>query len=329
MAPPSVASLDALRQSLPAFFEVGAPSSEMRAFCHYYGIDFERDMPGVAHHFGSVKSGAFSLAVHCYQQAGASSNLLLVHGYLDHSGLFGHLIEYGLKRGCNVLIFDLPGHGLSTGERAAIDDFREYSRAISAVLKSARLPALPWWVMGQSTGCAALMEYARTSNWPFSAAVFLAPLIRPRSWNMVRFGHVLLHRFIDGTKRSFAENSSDQAFLTFLRQDPLQSRKISIRWVGALRRWLADLPMRDLGIGPVLVLQGDRDGTVAWRRNMKDIPSLVPECRIVYLPGAGHHLANESESIRCEYMGQIDTFLQNEGTGQPQNLKKMHSLVYE
>ena len=316
MTPPSVASLDALRQSLPAFSEVGAPSPEMHAFCQYYGIDFEQNMPGVEHHFGLVESGPYSLAVHCYQQVGASSNLLLVHGYLDHSGLFGQLIEYGLKRGCNVLIFDLPGHGLSTGERAAIYDFKEYSRAISAVLQASHLPKLPWWSMAQSTGCAALMEYARTSNWPFSAAVFLAPLIRPKSWNMVRFAHLVLHRFIDSTKRGFADNSSDKTFLAFIRQDPLQSKKISIAWIGALRRWLADLPMRDLGIGPVLVLQGDRDGTVAWRRNMKDIPSLVPECQIVYLAGAGHHLANESESIRREYMEQIDTFLQNEGAGQ-------------
>ena len=317
MEPPSLASLDALRQNLPAFSEVGAPSPEMAEFCQYYGIDFEQSMPGVEHCFGSVESGPFSLAVHSYQQAGASSNLLLVHGYLDHSGLFGHLIEYGLKRGCNVLVFDLPGHGLSTGERAAIDDFKEYSRALRAVLEAVQLPTLPWWVMAQSTGCAALMEYSRTSIWPFSAAVFLAPLIRPKSWNMVRFGHIVLHRFINGTKRGFAENSSDKTFLAFVRQDPLQSKKISIAWIGALRRWLVDLPMRDLGIGPVLVLQGDRDGTVAWRRNMKDIPSLIPACRIVYLAGAGHHLANESAAIRAGYLEQVDEYLEGQLPGAP------------
>ena len=284
----------------------------MRAFCHYYGIDFERHIPGVEHHLGSVTSGAFSLAVHRYQQAGASSNLLLVHGYLDHSGLYGHLIEYGLKRGCNVIIFDLPGHGLSTGDPAAIDDFKDYSRAITAVMSSAGLPNFPWWAMAQSTGCSALMEYSRAVNWPFSAAVFLAPLIRPRDWQFVRFAHVLLHRFIDGTPRKFADNSSDKAFLSFSRHDPLQSRRISIRWVGALRRWLADLPMRDLGMGPILVLQGDRDGTVAWRRNMKDIPSLIPECEVVYVEGAGHHLANESEDIRRVYLRRVEDYLKVE-----------------
>ncbi len=303
------ASLAVLRKSLPPLAEGAAPSPEMREFCQFYGIDFQRRMAGVEHRIGTVRSGEFSLAVHCYVQPGASSNLLLMHGYMDHSGLFGHLIEFGLSRGCNVLIFDLPGHGLSTGDQAVIDDFREYSRAIGAVLAAARLPELPWWTMAQSTGCAALMEYSRTANWPFKASVFLAPLVRPKGWELVRFAHVLLHRFTDGITRKFAENSSDKEFLAFMRRDPLASQKISLRWIGALRRWLCDLPMRDLGMGPVLVLQGDRDGTVAWRRNMKDIPKLVPRCQIVYLPGAGHHLANESESIRRGYMEQIDRYL--------------------
>jgi len=305
----SLATLAELRRTLPLFSAGQAPSPEMHEFCHFYGIDFQKKIPGVQHRIGAVRSGEFSLAVHCYLQPNASSNLLLVHGYMDHSGLFGHLIEFGLLRGCNVLIFDLPGHGLSTGAQVAIDDFKEYSRAIDAVLAAARLPGLPWWTMAQSTGCAALMEYSRTANWPFEAAVFLAPLVRPKDWELVRLAHFLLHRFTDRIKRKFAENSSDKEFLAFIRHDSLSSRTISLRWIEALRRWLADLPMRDLGIGPLLVLQGDRDGTVAWRRNMKDIAILAPGCQIIYIKGAGHHLANESKTTRGDYMEQINRFL--------------------
>ena len=309
MAQFSPASLAVLREGLPPLADGAAPSPAMREFCHFYGIDFQKKAPGVQHRIGAVTSGEFSLAVHCYLQPEASSNLLLVHGYMDHSGLFGHLIEFGLLRGCNVLIFDLPGHGLSTGAQVAIDDFKEYSRAIGAVLAAARMPELPWWTMAQSTGCAALMEYSRTANWPFKATVFLAPLVRPKDWELVRLAHVLLHRFTDDIKRKFAENSSDKEFLAFMRQDPLSSRTISLRWIGALRRWLTDLPMRDLGIAPLLVVQGDADGTVAWRRNMKDIAILAPGSQIIYLKGAGHHLANESGSIRTGYMMKIDRFL--------------------
>ncbi len=282
----------------------------MREFCHFYGIDFEQRLPRVDHRVGAVTSGEFTLAVHTYRQPGASSNLLLVHGYLDHSGLFGHLIEYGLQRGSNVVIFDLPGHGLSTGAPAVIDDFKEYSRAITAVLEAVSLPALPWWAMAQSAGCSVLMEFSRRSNWPFTATVFLAPLIRPKGWNLVRLAHALLHRFIDSSKRNFAENSSDKAFLAFLREDPLQSHRISMRWVGALRRWLAGLEFEDLGVGPLLVIQGEADRTVAWRYNMKHIVELFPGCQIEYLTGAGHHLANETADIRRRYLKKVHAFLE-------------------
>ena len=306
MARPDTAALVALRENLPPFGEAIEPSPELIDFCQYYSIDFVGRSPAIEHRIGSVRSGQYSLALHSYQQPGATSNLLLVHGYLDHTGLFGKLIEYGLNSGCNVVIFDLPGHGLSSGEPAAIDDFKEYSRAVSSVLAAIDLPDLPWWTMAQSTGCSALMEFSRTTNWPFCATVFLAPLIRPKDWFGVRIAHSLLHRFIDGTKRSFSDNSSNKDFLDFIRQDPLQSKKISVRWVGALKRWLADLPMRDLGLGQVLVLQGDADETVAWRWNMKKVPVLIPQSQISYLEGAGHHLANESESIRCGYMKKIN-----------------------
>jgi alpha-beta hydrolase superfamily lysophospholipase len=305
----SPASLQLLREGLPRLTDGEAPSSEMREFCHFYGIDFERRMPGVQHCIGTVKSGEFSLAVHCYTQAGAQTNLLLLHGYLDHSGLLGHLIEYGLQRGCNVIAFDLPGHGLSTGEQVAIDDFADYSRAIVDVLEYSAPPQQPCWVMAQSTGCAALIDYAGKYPWNFAGAVFLAPLIRPASWGKVRLGYALLHRFRDSIARQFNENSGDKQFLAFIRQDPLQARTISLRWIGALRRWLSALEYRDLGVGPLLVIQGDADGTVDWRYNMKHIAELFPGCQIEYLSGAGHHLANETTDLRRLYLGKISAFL--------------------
>lgn len=287
-------------------------SGEMREFCQFYGIDFERRIDGVEHWVGSVSTGKHTVVMHQFLCPGATSNLLLLHGYLDHCGMFGHLIEYGLKRGCNVLIFDYPGHGLSSGEPAVIDDFQEYSLAAIAVLAAAQLPTLPYWTLAQSTGCSVMMELARAKQWPFCAAVMLAPLVRVADWRFVLCVHSLLHRFIDGKKRTFSINSSDSEFLAFQRADPLQSHRLSMRWIGAWRRWLAGLPLEDIGMGPVLVVQGDRDGTVAWKRNMKDIPLLIPRAEITYLAGAGHQLANESGPLRAQYMAQIDQFLSHQ-----------------
>jgi len=303
------AQLAALRDALPALTEAGEASPLQRAYCRYYGIDFADTRPGLEHRLGTVSSGSHTLAVHRWLRAGAGSNLLLVHGYYDHSGLFGKLIDYGLARDCNVVMFDLPGHGLSSGEPAVIDDFSDYADAIADVLAAAQMPGLPLWVMAQSTGCAALVEFARRGGWPFAAAAMLAPLARPKGWRLGRLSHALVSPFTDSIARKFAANSSDLQFLQFLREDPLQSRRLSLRWVAALKRWLATLPRTNLGVGPVLIVQGDADQTVDWRYNIEFYRALFPGSPVLLLPGAGHQLANESVQLRDQYLNEVGKYI--------------------
>lgn len=298
-----------LRATLPPWADRVANAPLLDQYREFYRIDFARGDPGLEHHVGTVASGEYRLCVQLWQRAEASSNLVLLHGYFDHTGIYGKLIEYGLSRNCNVLIFDLPGHGLSTGEPAVIDTFSDYSRAIVNVLTTVSLPDLPLWVMAQSTGCAALVDYASKNSWPFVTAVMLAPLVRPQGWLRVRGGHTLLRRFVDSIPRRFNRNSSDLEFLEFIQRDPLQSLRMPLRWIGALRRWLRALPQVDLRVGPILVVQGDEDNTVAWRHNLKVVNQLFPGSRVEYLPGAGHQLANESTEIRQRYLAAVDDWL--------------------
>ena len=302
-----------LRDALPALAEAGEPTELQLAFCRYYGIDFTPSHPGSQYRVGTVQSGEFRLAVHCWLQPGANSNLLLVHGFFDHSGLFGKLIEHGLSRNCNVLIFDLPGHGLSSGEPAVIDDFADYSRAIQAVLEAAHWPQLPLWVMAQSTGCAALVEYTRHYPWPFAAAVLLAPLVRPAGWKSGRLAHSVMRHFVDSIERKFPRNSSDPDFLEFVKHDPLQSLRLPVRWVTALRAWQAALPSANLVVGKALIVQGDADQTVDWRFNLEFYQILFPGSEVQLLPGAGHQLANESAQLRRAYLERVDIWLAKQG----------------
>lgn len=302
-----------LREQLSPFAEAGAITPLMREFCRFYDIDFSTRAPQATYRSGRVTSGSFSLVLHRWLQPGASGNLLLVHGYFDHSGLFSKLVDFGLSRNFNVLVFDLPGHGLSSGEPAVIDDFADYGHAVAAALAAAQLPELPLWVMAQSTGCAALIEYARRYPWPFQAAVMLAPLVRPLGWRWGRLTHSLVRHFTDSIERQFAPNSSDPEFLQFLKLDPLQSRRLPVRWVSALRSWLDTLPEGDLGVGPALILQGDADQTVDWRYNVPFYGGLFPGSAVRLLPGAGHQLANETAALRRQYLGHVDEWLAQRG----------------
>lgn len=305
--------LHILRCQLPPFGEGARPSAELLAFCRFYDIDFSRDRDDLTHLAGHVPSGQYRLAVHQWRQPRAVANLLVVHGYYDHVGLFGKLLRWGLENRCNVVSFDLPGHGLSTGEPAVIDDFADYGAAIADVLARVRQPELPLWVMAQSTGGAALVELARAYDWPFAATVLLAPLVRPAGWNGVRLAHSLLAPFVDSVPRKFAHNSADEQFLDFVKSEPLQCQRVPLRWIGALRRWLGALPGRDLGVGPALVVQGDHDHTVDWRYNLPVIETLFPGSEVQYLPGAGHQLANESDACRAQYLARVADYLATRG----------------
>jgi lysophospholipase len=298
---------------MPPFPAPAADVPGMTDFCHFYQLDFDERYPGVEHTAGTLTSGPYRLVVHRWRRPEAQGTLLLVHGYTDHSGLFGKLVDYGLSRGFSVLIFDLPGHGLSSGEPAAIDEFAAYGRAVAGVVSRAVPGREPLWVMAQSTGCAALVEFSRIHPWPFRAVVLLAPLVRPASWTRIRLGHTLLRHFTESVRRAFSENSSDARFLAFLRRDPLQPQHLSLRWISALRRWLQALPEEDLGVGSALVVQGDRDGTVDWRYNINVIVRLFPGSRVEYVAGGGHHLANESLELRQRYYRSLDDYLTARG----------------
>ena len=137
--------------------------------------------------------------------------------------------------------------------------------------------------------------------------------MRPAAWRGIRLAYSALRGFTDGVPRRFARNSSDEAFLDFVRRDPLQCRRVPFRWIGALRRWLRSLPRRDLGVGPALILQGDEDRTVDWHYNLPFMQALFPGSRVEYVAGAGHQLANESAALRRQYLEIVVRYLADRG----------------
>ena len=299
---------------LPAFSPGHCPG-DARHYLRFYSLDMSSDFPAVRHGLGTVSSGEHRLAVHCWEYPGASATLLLVHGYFDHVGLFDHLVRYGLERGLNVVAFDLPGHGLSSGPQAEIQDFAEYRQAIIDVLASVSFLPGERRVIAQSTGGAAVMDYLLAGlSPPLDRVVLLAPLVRPAQWGRIVFTHRLLHRFVEQVPRTFADSSQDPDFLLFVREDPLQSPVIPVCWVTALRRWIPELLRRDPDGRPLLVVQGDDDGTVDWRYNLRQIRRLFPAMELHMLPGGRHHLANEREDLRLDYFGAMDGFFSGEPT---------------
>ncbi len=285
------------------------------SYFRFYGIDSARVAPAARHCFGWFPAAGERLAAHGYLPERPTGSCLVLHGYYDHVGLFRHPMRWALRRSLSVFAYDLPGHGLSTGPRADIADFSTYQETLSAACalldeQPDRFPR-PWHVVAQSTGAAITMDYLLNGGSAFSGVLLLAPLYRPAHWRSAWLAHTLRRRCQADVPRSFRVNSGDPAFCRFVAErDPLQHRRLPLRWVSALRSWnqrMASAPPRE-DIAP-LALQGDCDGTVDWRGNLALLAQKFPRLRCRMVDGAEHHLANESRHLRERMADMMDGYL--------------------
>lgn len=277
----------------------------------FYSLDFGAD--DVEHIFGTFESGGFTLAGHIYKPAEYKATVFVLHGYFDHCGQLSHLIEYLLEEGFAVAVFDLPGLGLSAGERGAIDDFSQYSRALIDFTDKvrARLNG-PYHFVGHSTGAAAAIDYLLTNEDSiFEGVVLGAPLVHCIAWEQTKIGYNEKLRFVKSVPRIFRKNSSDADFLKFVKnKDSLQIRKIPLKWVKALHEWNAkiiDLPACDKSIK---IIQGTKDTTVDWRFNIKFLQEKFSNVEVSLIERAKHELFNESVNIRKDVFSQISHYLE-------------------
>ncbi len=301
---------EGLRPLVPA--EPVVLTAEEDAYLRHYGIHFIEEFPGTTYRFGTVESDEHTIACHLWVPADAVGTAVVLHGYYDHTGLYGHLIRHLIDRGLAVMSFDLPGHGLSTGEPATIDTFDHYVDAFVSCMAAleAHLPQ-PWHLLGQSTGAAVAMEWllgnaVTRANNPFASVVLLAPLVRPYLWPLNRIVYAVARRFVRTRPRVFRSNGQNEEFVSFLRdRDPLQARTLPVRWVTAMVEWRRRFEAHGSTDVAPLVIQGRADTTVDWRYNVRTIERLFRP-RIFYIPRARHHLVNEIPEIRAQIFKAID-----------------------
>jgi alpha-beta hydrolase superfamily lysophospholipase len=302
-----------LRQYLPVIEKSWQQplDEQARDYVEYYGIDFDRRFDNIKQSIGRFSSGEFDLVYQSFITDTTAPTCIVVHGYYDHSGLYKHLIDWCLQQRFNVVLFDLPGHGLSGGEVANIHSFSCYIDALHRLrlLVEDRVSG-PIYLFGQSTGGAAVMTYLLENPNVVDKAVLMAPLIRPHAWATKRWGHWLLKRSVSDLQRTFTLNSHDQEFLDFLsHKDPLQCRKQPLEWISSMARWIErfnQLPLSELR---VLVIQGTGDYTVDWRHNLPIVRSKFPRAKMTTIEAMRHHVVCESEYYRRQAFSAIERYL--------------------
>ncbi len=317
-----------LLAELPAFEiadSIAAAGPQVQAYCAFYGLD---RLPPHRHRFGVARMAGCELAVQLFRpQHEPRGTAVIQHGYLDHTGLYRHLIHCLLQQGWQVLIQDLQGHGLSSGTPMAVDSFTTYAQQSLTLLQRHRHELQsPWVLIGQSTGGAILLEQMRsfaaeTADWPVARRILLAPLVRPTQFEMIRRKYRWLGRIFKQVPRFYTENSTDPAFVQFVRErDPLQHDRVSVQWIGAMLCWIEQMEALEQLPGSALIIQGTADRTVAWQHNLPLLERLLGEVKVELIEHARHHLVNEAEPLRGAVLTAVRTALaeirRGEGAGE-------------
>jgi lysophospholipase len=334
----------------------------IQSYFEHYGLDW----PQVEHRFGWFESGGLKLAGHVWvppkiknqklkiknadnpmnweistdfsphkgvrndNPSGCETAMVIVlHGYLNHTGQLKHLIAALLESGLAVGSFDLPGHGLSEGQSAAVGAFEDYTQALlDFVLTIRAFCPGPLHFVGFSTGAGIGIELLLndkekrkldsrlrgndTSLYSelFDKVVLAAPLIHWRGYSASKATYAFCRTFTDKVRRMPQKNSSDNNFLSFNRSDDyLHCRYVSLDWVRALYDWNDRLEAMPVCDKEVLILQGDRDTTVDWRYNIRLLKEKFPAAKVEVVQGARHELFNESIGLRKECLTKITAYL--------------------
>ena len=275
-------------------------------YLDFYGLNFADTQCAM----GIVGVAGERIAVQTFQPSiGHVGRWALVcHGYYDHAGLYGHLIQRLLDRGVGVLIFDHLGHGLSTGQPATIDSFQSYVDVLECVHHLAQdiIGCQPSHWIGQSMGGAVLMEYEHQQQLaPLGEFVLLAPLVRPYGWPLLQWYFAVIKRWMSVRPRDMRTNMHAE-FNEFLTRDPFQAKILPVAWVQAMVDWFTRFETYPASKVRARIVQGFADKTVSYRHDLPVLNRRYQRASILTIPEARHHLVNEIEPVQQHLWAWLD-----------------------
>lgn len=218
--------------------------------------------------------GAYRIFSRCSEGApGDAPPLVLVHGLSVSSAYMIPLAE-ALAPDFPVFAPDLPGHGNSVKPERALN-LQELAAALSAWMDVLAIPAAV--MVGNSMGCQIILELAHARPDRVKRAVFIGPTMDPQAPGALallwRGARNMLHEpvtLIPVLLRDYFAAGLWRTFRTLrmAQQEPVRER-------------LARMP------APTLVVRGEHD-TIAPQRRVEEAARLLPEGKLVVLPGAAH-----------------------------------------
>jgi lysophospholipase len=243
----------------------------------------------------------------------ARATVVVVHGWAEHSGRYGHVMDALNARGLSCLAFDCRGHGLAEGRRSYINRYDEYLADLDrAVVKARELSGErpPLFLLGHSQGGLIAARYASDPAYGcagLAGVVLSSPAfgfaLKVPAWKDLLgrvASKVAPHLAIPaGLDPRFI--SRDPAAVKAYLADPLVFDKATARWYQESLQAQQDAVAGAGAISvPILVMQAGDDRVAdpaATERFVGRLPSKAKRYRV--WPGLYHEIFNEREPDRA------------------------------
>lgn len=201
----------------------------------------------------------------------AKAVIVIVHGAMEHHGRYGWLIEMWRSSGFQVIMGDLPGHGLTTrSSRGHIDSFDEYIQEVKEWIQTAYQFDLPVFLLGHSMGGLISIRLLQEERLNVAGVILSSPclgLVKKPSKPLDLISYVLnivvpSLKMNSGITVDLATRNPE--VLEADTNDTLYVKKVSIRWYRELATAikLAFIHFNKIQDVPMLVMQAGDDRIV-------------------------------------------------------------------
>jgi len=240
-----------------------------------------------------------------HEAPNARGEVLITHGFGEHSGRYGALTDHLLNHSYSVTAYDHRGHGLSDGLPGHVESFAEYDGDLAKLVSSVGLRSQTklLFLIGHSMGGLLALRYVARTSGTLTGAIISAPLIEvavpvaAHKLMIARVGARMAPRMRLDNEINPSHLSRDPEVGRAYAADPLVNRKVSAKWFAEATRAMHEVAEWAPRITtPLLVLHGTEDRLAsvdATRRIFERIAS--PDKELVIYPGFYHELFNEPE----------------------------------
>lgn len=253
-----------------------------------------------------VARGGVTIFTQTWRPAGeARSRIVLLHGYGEHSGRYGHVAEALTADGHVVAAMDLRGHGRSGGPRGLVRDFEVMATDVDLFREELSRDAdaeLPQVLLGHSFGGATAIQHLLGDHDELAAVVLSAPYVRNAA--SVALPLKLLAPILGKLIPSLPTQavppdavSRDPAVVAAYAEDPLVFHGAIPAATGAQLLGLENrlLPMVGAITEPVLILHGTEDQLAAVSGSRDIAARIGDHATLKTYDGLHHEVFNEPE----------------------------------